>query len=280
MAEPSANRNLAIRLLTSVVVVPLLLAALFVAPSWVWFAVVLCACVVGGLELFGMTHPGDRVAQAVGALATAAASAALYFYASDPRVLVTLMVVVVLQGALMPLWRLGEIKTAALRVFSGMAGPLYVGVLLTTVASIHRDHFDTGGPGMVVMILAIAWLGDTGGYFAGRFLGKTPLYPAVSPKKTREGFVGSLLGSVVGGVGAQLLLVPALPTLHIAVLALIAGALGQLGDLVESLLKRSTGIKDSGSIVPGHGGILDRLDAVLVVSPLVYLYLRWFTPLG
>ena len=121
----------------------------------------------------------------------------------------------------------------------------------------------------------IAWLGDTGGYFAGRYLGKTKLYEAVSPKKTREGFFGSLGGAVCGSLLAHFWYLPTLPLVHGLLLAVVGGALGQMGDLVESLLKRSTGIKDSGSIVPGHGGLLDRVDALLVVSPIVYLYTAW-----
>jgi phosphatidate cytidylyltransferase len=94
----------------------------------------------------------------------------------------------------------------------------------------------------------------------------------VSPKKTRAGFVGALVGASVGAVLASLWYLPALPLAHALPLGLFAGALGQMGDLVESLLKRSTGIKDSGGIVPGHGGMLDRIDALIVVSPIVYLY--------
>ncbi len=130
----------------------------------------------------------------------------------------------------------------------------------------------TSGPHYVVMTLTFAWFGDTGGYFAGRFLGKTKLYEAVSPKKTREGFFGSLGGSVLGAVVAHFWYLPSIPLEHAVPLAIVAGSLGQMGDLVESLLKRSTGIKDSGWIVPGHGGILDRIDALLIVAPLVYLY--------
>jgi phosphatidate cytidylyltransferase len=122
------------------------------------------------------------------------------------------------------------------------------------------------------MCLTFSWLADTGGYFFGRFLGKTKLYEAVSPKKTRAGFVGALVGASVGGILASLVYLPALPLSHSIPLALFAGAIGQLGDLVESLLKRSTGIKDSGGIVPGHGGMLDRIDALIVVSPIVYLF--------
>jgi phosphatidate cytidylyltransferase len=122
------------------------------------------------------------------------------------------------------------------------------------------------------MSLTFSWLADTGGYFFGRFLGKTKLYEAVSPKKTRAGFVGALVGASVGATLASLWYLPALPLAHALPLGLFAGAVGQLGDLVESLLKRSTGIKDSGGIVPGHGGMLDRIDALIVVSPIVYLY--------
>lgn len=271
------NRNLAIRLLTSAVVAPLLLLVMFQAPPWGWYIIVFVASAIGSMEWFGMTHSGDRVAQAVGVLQTLTVSAVLYFFTTDAKILIALLIGNVIVGALVPLWRLGDISTAALRIASGIAGPFYVGGLLVTIGLIQRDN-GAFGPGFVVIILCYAWLGDTGGYFAGRFLGKHKLYPAVSPKKTREGFVGSLAGSVVGGTVAHLLLVPHVPTWHIVVLAIVTGALGQLGDLVESLLKRSTGIKDSGWIVPGHGGILDRIDAVLIVSPLMYLYTVWLAP--
>jgi phosphatidate cytidylyltransferase len=157
---------------------------------------------------------------------------------------------------------------------AGVAAPLYVGGLLTTIGLIHRD-LGPIGPHYVVMTLMFAWFGDTGGYFFGRYLGKTKLYEAVSPKKTREGFFGSLVGSCVGALLAHFWYLPSIPLLHALALALVGGALGQLGDLVESLIKRSTGIKDSGTLVPGHGGILDRVDALLIVSPLVYLYTVW-----
>jgi phosphatidate cytidylyltransferase len=121
----------------------------------------------------------------------------------------------------------------------------------------------------------LAWFGDTGGYFAGRFLGKHKLYPAVSPKKTVEGSLGGLAGSVVGALWASFGYLPSLPVAHAVPLAIVAGALGQAGDLGESLIKRSTGVKDSGQIVPGHGGILDRVDALIVTSSVVFLYTLW-----
>jgi phosphatidate cytidylyltransferase len=178
---------------------------------------------------------------------------------------------------LVPLLRLGDISTAGLRIMAGVAGPLYVGASLTTLALIRRD-LGPAGPAWVVLALTFAWLADTGGYFFGRFLGKTKLYPAVSPKKTRAGFVGALVGAAVGALAAKLWYLPGIDLAQVLPLAILAGAFGQFGDLVESLLKRSTGIKDSGAVIPGHGGVLDRIDALLVVAPIVYLYVLWFSP--
>jgi len=269
--------NLAIRLITAAVVAPLLLVVLFLAPPWAWYLIVFAACGVAAQELFGMTHPGDKVSQSAGVLVTLMVSLGLYYRSGDPRVLITILLLVAIVGMLMPLWRLSDIPSAGLRMMVGVAGPLYVGGLLTTIGLMRRDA-GADGPSYVLLTLMIAWLGDTGGYFFGRFLGKTKLYEAVSPKKTRAGFVGSLIGSMVGALLAHLWYLPSIPLLHALPLALVAGALGQLGDLVESLLKRSTGIKDSGWIIPGHGGILDRIDALLVASSVVYLYTLWIRP--
>jgi phosphatidate cytidylyltransferase len=97
----------------------------------------------------------------------------------------------------------------------------------------------------------------------------------VSPKKTVEGAIGGLGGSILGALCAHFWYLPSIPLVHAVALAIVAGALGQAGDLSESLIKRSTGVKDSGQIVPGHGGILDRVDALLVTSAVVFLYTLW-----
>jgi phosphatidate cytidylyltransferase len=271
---PRVRSNLAIRLLTAAVVVPPLLWLLFKGPAWGFFALVVVAAAVAASELFRMTHPGDVVAQGIGVLTTLGACATTYQFSADARALLTMIAAVTLLGLLTPLWRLGEMQTAALRMVAGVAGPFYIGSLLATLALLRRDGGDADyvGAKLVFMSLTFSWLADTGGYFFGRFLGKTKLYEAVSPKKTRAGFVGALVGACVGAALASLWYLPALPLVPALVLAVFAGAIGQLGDLVESLLKRSTGIKDSGDIVPGHGGMLDRIDALIVVSPIVYLY--------
>jgi phosphatidate cytidylyltransferase len=269
--------NLALRLLTAALVVPPLLFLLFRGPSFGFFVLVWAVAAVGSLELFRMTHPADRLGQVVGVASTAAVSAAVYLYSRDPRVLLSLLIALPAFGILVPLIRLGEIARAGVRVMAQVAGPLYVGASLTTLALLRRD-LGASGAGWVVMTLMFAWLADTGGYFFGRYFGKTKLYEAVSPKKTRAGFVGALVGAAVGAVIARFWFLPDIELAKVLPLAVVAGALGQFGDLVESLLKRSTGIKDSGDLIPGHGGILDRIDALLVVSPLVYLYILWIGP--
>jgi phosphatidate cytidylyltransferase len=267
--------NLVVRFATAIVGIPVILALVFVAPPWAFFLLVFAASLVGASELFAMTHPGDRVSQAVGVLVSAAASLAVYLAPGDARVLLTVLLAVPLFGPLFTLARLGALETAALRACALGFGPLFVAVPLTLLALMRRTQPDAGS-GYVVLCLGLAWLGDTGGYFAGRFLGRRKLYEAVSPKKTLEGALGGLAGSVVWAVVAsQWFLRGSLPLAHAVPLALVAGSLGQAGDLAESLLKRSTGVKDSGAIVPGHGGILDRVDALIFTSTVVYLYASW-----
>lgn len=273
MAE-RAPSNLAMRLLTAAVAVPAILALLYLAPSWAFYLLALPAALVGCAELFAMTHPGDRVSQAAGVLLAAAASAAVYFFTGDAKMLLTVLVVVPVVGPFVTLARLGDIQTAALRACALSFGPLFVAVPITLLAVMGRDLHGEG-PGYILLTLMLAWFGDTGGYFAGRFLGKHKLYEAVSPKKTLEGAFGGLGGSLIGALCASFFYLRSLPLAHAVPLALVAGAAGQAGDLAESLLKRSTGVKDSGQLIPGHGGILDRVDALLLATSVVYLYTLW-----
>lgn len=264
--------NLAARLLVAAVFVPAILALLYVVNPIGFFLLVVLATIIAGLELFGMVSQHDRFAMAYGAIVSAGVCAAFYFFPKDYRVLTSVMVGVPLVGLLVPLVRLGEIPTAALRSATFAFGPLYCGIPLAMLALLRRDVH----PGFVVLALMLAWFGDTGGYFAGRFLGKRKLYEAVSPKKTIAGAVGGLAGSTIGALCAALwYLRGQFSVVHAVPLALTAGALGQGGDLAESLLKRSTGVKDSGGILPGHGGILDRVDALIFTSVSVYLYVLW-----
>jgi phosphatidate cytidylyltransferase len=130
------------------------------------------------------------------------------------------------------------------------------------------------GVGLILFLLFVVWGGDAGAYYAGRSIGGKKLYPAVSPNKTVSGAIGGLLTSVLGGAIAKLLFSPSPFTWNETILlSLLLGGMGQLGDLSESLFKRSAGVKDSSAFVPAHGGILDKLDGVAFSAPLLYYYL-------
>jgi phosphatidate cytidylyltransferase len=149
---------------------------------------------------------------------------------------------------------------------------LYCGLLLASLVAL-RIRAD---PAWVILAFVITFVNDTAAYFAGHAFGRHPLYERISPKKTWEGFAGGLAGSVAGALAVWALLRPGALTAGGAVLVgLGAGVLGPLGDLSESMVKRAAGVKDSGRIIPGHGGLLDRIDALLFVGPWVYACAAW-----
>ena len=263
--------NLLARLLVAVVFVPAILALLYVVHPIGFFLLVFAAAIICALELFGMVDPTDRVARLLGTAVTVGVSLAIYFRGGDLRTWITLAAVVPLLGLFIPLLRLGDVSTAALRSATYAFGPLYCAIPLTFLGLLVKFR----QPGFVVLALVLAWASDTGGYFAGRFLGKHKLYEAVSPKKTIEGAIGATVGAIVGSLWY---VSGKLPIAHAVPLAIVGAALGQAGDLAESLLKRSTGVKDSGAILPGHGGMLDRVDALVFTSTSVFLYLLWVNP--
>ncbi len=125
----------------------------------------------------------------------------------------------------------------------------------------------------VIAVFAAIWLCDSGAYFAGRAWGRHKLFERVSPNKTWEGAIVGFLLAITTFVAARFLVIPYLTVTEAAICGAIVGLFGQLGDLAESLLKRDAGVKDSSSLIPGHGGVLDRFDSLLVAVPLLYLYL-------
>jgi phosphatidate cytidylyltransferase len=269
-----ARSNLAVRALTGLIGAPAIVALLFLGPERGWLVFVALATLVAANELFSMTHPEDGVARTAAVALTLSFELTLYFFSSNPRALVTLVLLTPLAALILALIRLGNIQSSALRFAATVFGPLYLGGGMGALALMRRDA-GTDGPSYVLLSLVLAWAADTGAYFAGRFFGKHKLYEAVSPKKTVEGAIGGLVANVLGAALLQKTLLPSLPLAHALGLAVVAGGLGQAGDLGESLLKRSVGVKDSGGIIPGHGGLLDRVDALLVTGTLTYLYVLW-----
>lgn len=127
------------------------------------------------------------------------------------------------------------------------------------------------GKWLLLFALAITWAADTTAYFVGRAMGKQALAPHISPKKTWEGSIAGIVGSLIIGYVAKFF-VP-IPVVHLLAMALVGNVAGQMGDLLESAYKRSAGVKDSGSLLPGHGGVLDRIDALILCIPVVWYYL-------
>jgi phosphatidate cytidylyltransferase len=174
----------------------------------------------------------------------------------------------VLGIAALTLWTKRPLVEALPAAGISSSGLILVAFPLSFAIRLHGSG--TQGSPLLLFAMVIIWAGDTAGYFVGRSVGKNALAPHLSPKKTWEGTVASFLGSlIVALVFARYMTVP-LP--HLLAMAALGNVAGQVGDLLESAYKRSAGIKDSGTLLPGHGGVLDRIDALILAIPVVWYY--------
>lgn len=171
------------------------------------------------------------------------------------------------------------IEESGARVGRDILGVVYLGATLPGLLSLRLLDIQQGW-GWVLLAMVITFGGDTGGYFAGRAMGgklfgERRLAPTLSPKKTWEGYLGGLLMGTAGALVARSYfpVCSVLSVIDCTILGLVGVSLGVIGDLFESMLKRSSGVKDSGTLIPGHGGVLDRIDALLFVAPALYCYL-------
>ena len=171
-------------------------------------------------------------------------------------------------------WHLvySPLQDAPVRIAQLLTAFVYGSGGLTSLAAVRM--LPEGG-WWVVTALVITWGNDTSAYFAGRFLGKHKMYPEVSPNKTWEGFAGGMVGAVAFLFVQRQFFFPELTVVDCFVLGILGSILGPVGDLSESMLKRTYGVKDSGKIIPGHGGMLDRIDALIFNAPLVLLYVEF-----
>lgn len=171
------------------------------------------------------------------------------------------------------LFRIRTIETAAHEVAFALLAFLYIPFLLMHIVMLRQTGF---GIQWLFVIMLIVMTNDTAAYYTGGAFGKNRLYPLVSPKKSIEGAIGGLFGSLGGTMLAKFTFFPQLTFGDAVVTALVIGMVGQAGDLFESLLKRSFGVKDSGTLIPGHGGVLDRMDSILFAAPITYYYVLFF----
>lgn len=182
------------------------------------------------------------------------------------------LVALVMSTALFHLIRFQQIERAGKELVGSLASIFYAPLLLSTVPLLGSQQH---GVKWLFFMMFCTWGGDTGAYFAGRFFGKHKLAPTVSPGKTLEGLIGGVVAVVALIVAFKLTFFPELTWVHCFVLAPLTDLAGVAGDLVESLLKRTAKIKDSGTLFPGHGGMLDRIDSLLFTTPVVYAWVTF-----
>ncbi|MEE9270833.1 MAG: phosphatidate cytidylyltransferase [Candidatus Krumholzibacteria bacterium] len=173
-----------------------------------------------------------------------------------------------------------ETKMAVHHIAATILGVIYVAFLLSHVVLLRELPLSAGleysyGSSFVFLAFIVTWGGDTGAYIVGSTIGKHPLIPRISAKKTREGSVGGLVFSIVAALIARETIAEYLHLWHALVLGLLAGIIGQLGDLFESLIKRDAEVKDTSDTIPGHGGVLDRFDSLLFTAPLIYYFIKF-----
>lgn len=257
------------RVITALIAVPLLTGIIWFAPFWVLTIVVLVVALRGLYEFYAMLGP--RVAKTI----------VFITYVLTILLFCSLLYKGLFFMAILPLFVMFPL---AFFLFSNeknysnstyfpqtIIGPFYI--CLPLIFFLLIAGLDQGKM-WIFFILAVIFAGDTGSFYVGRHLGKHKLTP-ISPGKTWEGTVGGLLANVLSAGIFGLLFFPSLSLISIVVLAIVIGISGQVGDLAESLLKRISNIKDSGTVLPGHGGILDRIDSLLFAIPVLYLYLSY-----
>jgi len=261
------------RAVTAVVVLPGVLLAVAFGPGWLCLAVVAVALVLAGVELGQLLRAGGVEPQRLLAGSLAIALAWDVAVPSRPATTPLLLVALLCAGV----WT-GRSDPAAWVRSAGasLAAGLYLGATGGALARLRIAAPEEEGAGRVLLLLAVVMASDTGAYFVGHAFGRRPLAPAISPGKTVEGAIGGLAGGAAAGATAALVAFPAHPAWQLALLGAVAAAVGALGDLAESALKRWAGAKDSGRLLPGHGGMLDRLDSLLTAAPVLYYYFLGF----
>ena len=263
--------NLALRALSAVVALPLLGALVLWRQPLGFGALVLVVVGLASREFAAIMLSGASGWVRRGVVALGVGLAAGLYLA--PAQAMAWSVVAFLAISTLVLLEPGEIPGAAARLGISTFGVFYLGFLGPPLALLQRDA--PHGRGWVLLAVGVTFGNDAGAYFAGRAFGRRKLYPAVSPAKTVEGALGGLVAALAILLGVRFSLARWLTVADCLLVALPAGVLGPAGDLVESLLKRSAGVKDSGHLIPGHGGMLDRIDALLFVAAWIYLYVTF-----
>lgn len=260
------------RVTTAVVFIPLFAWLVVRGPDWLYTAFVVALSALAQWELSRLfERAGQPVYTRLGLVLGMALTAS--FAAPTPTIVPALPVVVlcVAVGALLaaPLASAGPLATEPVALT--LLGLMYVSWFLGHALPLRGLP---AGAALVLFLVGVTWLGESAAYLVGSAVGRHKLAPTISPNKTIEGALAQLVASLLGALGLAAWLLPQWPAPRALGAGAVLGVLGQVGDLAESAMKRSVGVKDTGGLVPGHGGLLDRMDSLLFNAPAFYYYVR------
>lgn len=262
------------RLITAVVLLPILYLIIRYSHPFVFFVLVSGGILISQYELYRFYYPQDHpmMKVVIGMMLGFFLSLGFYFEESHPALNLPLLLLtlVTICALLFSLFTVKEIKTVLIDSAVIMFGVVYVSLLLSHLLLLR---WLPDGELLTLFVFGVTWLADAGAYYIGWLIGRHSLAPKISPKKTVEGAIGGLGFSILGGVGAKFWFLPGLSLADSVLLGVLLGIVGQLGDLVESLWKRSAGVKDSSTVLMAHGGILDKVDSLMFTAPVFYYYL-------
>jgi len=266
---PASARRLDVRrLYAALIFIPLFYALVRYFPPQAFFGLIFASALLAVAEFYRLHfHDDDRhLAGAVGVGATALLLISMQWPAILPeRVALALTVVVALASRLAA----GSLNRSLIDAAVLIGGVLYVGLLL---GHLLLTRALPEGKFLIFFVVLVTWAGDTGAYYAGMLFGRTRLAPRISPNKTVEGLVGGLVVATLAAAVARAWFLPSFNLADVVLCGVLLTLVGVVGDLSESALKRSAGVKDSGGIIPAHGGMLDRLDSMLFTAPTFYYY--------
>jgi phosphatidate cytidylyltransferase len=251
------------RVLSAAVLIPAVVWVVAGAPSWAFGGVAVALSAAAAWELCGLFRRAGRVVRPGLAAACCAVVTASFVVPGGPVAALAATTAVMLASSL---GGVGSPSSDGMAI--GVVSLCYVGVSMGHALLLQQRE---DGRALLLFLLAVTWAGETAAYAVGSLVGRHKLAPRISPGKTVEGAVGQLVASmaVAWALGW---LVPRWSSLETGVAGLILGSVGQLGDLAESAIKRGVGAKDTGSAIPGHGGLLDRIDGLLFNTPALFYY--------
>jgi phosphatidate cytidylyltransferase len=262
---PSRSAGLRKRALSAVILLPAFLAIVMAGPVWLFGATVVLVAALGQWEFTGMfERAGVRTHRWLGLLGGSALTASFLLPASE-REFTVILLAVLAAGLCRPRGQRIGWEPVVITVF----GICYVNWLLGHGVWLRELPL---GKEWVLLLVWVTWLGEAAAYLVGSTIGRHKVAPELSPRKTIEGAVAQVAVSIVAAVVGQAWFFGALSREDAVVVGALLGVVGQIGDLVESLLKRSVGTKDTGQLIPGHGGMLDRIDSLLFNTPVLFYY--------